>query len=129
MLRSLIQIREAFDGYVAQPIRVSATSLIHFRRNRYSVPTAHAHGIAALHSYPDQLVVVADDKEIARLCRCCDHAPTFYDWQHYLALIGQKPGALRYGTPFLIMPPALELLQRHLLKHSGDDWFMAQVLS
>lgn len=53
----------------------------------------------------------------------------FYDWQHYIALIVQKPGALRNGAPFLTMPPALQLLQRHLLKHPGGDRVMAQVLS
>ena len=30
-----------FDGYVEQPVRVSATALVHFQRNRYSVPTRH----------------------------------------------------------------------------------------
>jgi len=31
-----------FDGYVEQTLRVSSTSLIHFQRNRYSVPTEYA---------------------------------------------------------------------------------------
>ena len=125
----LMPMPRAFDGYVAQPARVSATSLIHFQRNRYSVPTSHAHRIVSLHIYPDRLVVVADDEEIARHVRCFDRHQTFYNWQHYIALIVQKPGALRNGAPFLTMPPALQLLQRHLLKHPGGDRVMAQVLS
>ena len=125
----LMPMPRAFDGYVAQPVRVSATSLIHFQRNRYSVPTSHAHRIVSLHIYPDRLVVVADDEAIARHVRCFDRHQTFYDWQHYIALIVQKPGALRNGAPFLTMPPALQLLQRHLLKHPGGDRVMAQVLS
>ena len=36
---------------------------------------------------------------------------------------------MRNGAPFLTMPPALQLLQRHLLKHPGGDRVMAQVLS
>jgi hypothetical protein len=83
----------------------------------------------SLHIYPDRLVVVADDEAIARHVRCFDRHQTFYDWQHYIALIVQKPGALRNGAPFLTMPPALQLLQRHLLKHPGGDRVMAQVLS
>ena len=30
-----------FDGYIELPVRVSSTSLIHFQRNRYSVPCEH----------------------------------------------------------------------------------------
>jgi len=36
----------AFDGYVEVPVRVSATALVHFQRNRYSVPCEHAHTVA-----------------------------------------------------------------------------------
>ena len=125
----LMPMPRAFDGYVAQPVRVSATSLIHFQRNRYSLPTSYAHRIVSLHIYPDQFVVVADDEEIARHSRSFERHQTFYDWQHYIALIIQKPGALRNGAPFLTMPPALQLLQRHFLKHQGSDRVMAQVLS
>lgn len=54
---------------------------------------------------------------------------TLYDWQHYIPLIVQKPGALRNGAPFQAMPEPLLHLQRHLLKHPGGDRVMAQVLS
>lgn len=73
--------------------------------------------------------MAADDEEIARHRRCFDRHQTFYDWQHYIALIVQKPGALRNGAPFLTIPPALQLLQRHLLEHPGGNRIMAQVLS
>ena len=125
----LMPMPKAFDGYVAQPVRVSSTSLIHFQRNRYSVPTPYAHRVVSLHIYPDRLVLVADDDEIARHTRCFDRHETFYDWQHYIPLIVQKPGALRNGAPFMTMPPALQMLQRHLIKHAGGDRVMAQVLS
>jgi hypothetical protein len=75
------------------------------------------------------LVLVADDEEIARHDRCFDRHQTFYDWQHYIPLIVQKPGALRNGAPFMTMPVALQVLQRHLIKHVGGDRVMAQVLS
>ena len=42
---------------------VSATSLIHFQRNRYSVPTRHVNDILSLRVYPQQLVLVADGIE------------------------------------------------------------------
>ena len=118
-----------FDGYVEQPVRVSSTSLIHFERNRYSVPTAYAHRVVSLHIYPAHLVIVADDQEIARHVRQFDRHQTIYNWEHYIPLLERKPGALRNGAPFMEMPEPLLALQRHLLRHPGGDRVMAQVLS
>ena len=125
----LMPVPKPFDGYVEQPVRVSSTSLIHFQKNRYSVPTPYAHRVVSLHVYPTELVVVADNEEIARHERVFDRYITRYDWQHYISLIAQKPGALRNGAPFQTMPEPLLHLQRHLLKHPGGDRVMAQVLS
>ncbi len=55
-----------FDGYVEQPVRVSATALVHFQRNRYSVPTRHVNQVLSLRVYPGELVLVADGIEVAR---------------------------------------------------------------
>jgi transposase len=125
----LMPLPKPFDGYVEQPVRVSSTSLFHFQRNRYSVPTPYAHRVVSLHIYPESLVLVADGAEIARHVRRFERYQTFYDWQHYIPLISQKPGALRNGAPFVTMPDALQSLQRHLLKHPGGDRVMAEVLS
>lgn len=54
---------------------------------------------------------------------------TSYDWQHYIELVRRKPGALRNGTPFLDLPPALLRLRQSLLRHPGGDRVMAQVLA
>lgn len=118
-----------FDGYIEQPVRVSATGLIHFHRNRYSVPTEYAHRVISLRVYPAELVMVADSQEIARMPRSFERYQTHYDWQHYISLIARKPGALRNGAPFATMPEPLVTLQRHLLKHPGGDRIMAQVLA
>jgi transposase len=125
----LMPCPKPFDGYIEQPVRVSSTSLIHFQRNRYSVPTPYAHRVISLHIYPEELVLVADGEEIARHVRRFDRYLTLYNWQHYIPLISQKPGALRNGAPFAVMPGALLNLQHHLLKHQGGDRVMAQVLS
>ena len=125
----LMPMPKPFDGYVEQPVRISSTSLIHFQRNRYSVPTPYAHRVASLHIYPNLLIVVVDGQEIARHGLQFDRYLTIYDWQHYIPLISQKPVALRNGAPFATMPEALLNLQRHLLKHPGGDRVMAEVLS
>ena len=44
-------VPRAFDGYVELLARVSSTGLIHLERNRYSVPTEHAHSAVSLRIY------------------------------------------------------------------------------
>ena len=118
-----------FDGYVEDPVRVTSTSLIHFQRNRYSVPCEWVHAVVSLRAYHDRLLVVGPKGHSVTLQRCFDRDQTIYDWTHYIALIERKPGALRNGAPFKTMPEPLRLLQDQLLRHSGGDRVMAQVLS
>lgn len=125
----LMPLPRAFDGYIEQPVRVSATGLIHVQRNRYSVPTECAHRVVSLRVYPFELVVVAEGQEVARHVRSFEREQTFYDWRHYISLIVKKPGALRNGAPFATMPEPLVRLQGCLLKHAGGDRVMAQVLA
>jgi transposase len=125
----LMPCPRAFDGYVEQPVRVSATALIHYQRNRYSVPCEWVNLVVSLRAYPDILRVVGPDGEAVTLVRSFERDQTIYDWMHYISLIERKPGALRNGAPFKTMPAPLQELQRQLLKHSGGDRVMAQVLT
>lgn len=118
-----------FDGYVEQPVRVSATALIHYQRNRYSVPCEWVNAVVSLRAYPDRLMVVGPEGEYVTLTRSFEREQTIYDWTHYISLIERKPGALRNGAPFKTMPEPLLQLQRQLLKHPGGDRVMAQVLT
>ncbi len=117
-----------FDGYVEHPVRVTATSLIHFQRNRYSVPCEWVHAVVSLRAYHDRLLVVGPQGDSVTLQRNFERDQTIYDWSHYIALIERKPGALRNGAPFKTMPEPLRLLQDQLLRHPGGDRVMAQVL-
>ena len=125
----LMPCPSAFDGYVEQPVRVSSTALIHYQRNRYSVPCEWVNAVVSLRAYPDRLVVVSADGEWVNLARSFERDQTLYDWTHYISLIERKPGALRNGAPFKTMPEPFQELQRQLLKHPGGDRVMAQVLS
>ena len=118
-----------FDGYVEQPVRVSATALIHYQRNRYSVPCEWINTVVSLRAYPEHLLIVAPDGGSVTLKRCFERDQTLYDWMHYISLVERKPGALRNGAPFRTMPEPLQELQRQLLKYPGGDRVMAQVLS
>ena len=125
----LMPLPRAFDAYVEQPVRVSATGLVHVQRNRYSVPTEYAHRVVSLRRYPFELVVIAEGHEVARHVRSFERDQTFYNWRHYINLIVKKPGALRNGAPFATMPEPLVRLQAYLLKYPGGDRVMAQVLA
>ncbi|SCC91758.1 transposase [Thiomonas sp. X19] len=113
-----------FDGYVEKPARVSSTCLVSVARNRYSVPCELFGKLVSTRLYPASVVVVADDRIVARHDRLSNAGETRYDWQHYIPLLQRKPGALRNGAPFADMP---EPLQR--LRNPGGDRVMAQVLA
>ncbi len=125
----LMPLPKPFDGYVEQPARVTATSLVHFQRNRYSVPCEWVNSVVSLRAYPEFLRIVSVHGEVVDLPRSFERDQTYYEWQHYIALIERKPGALRNGAPFKTMPAPLQELQRQLLKNPGGDRVMAQVLS
>lgn len=123
-----------FDGFVEQTKRVSPTCLVHFERNRYSVPASFANRPVSLRIYPGRIVVVAEGQVLCEHQRIIDrshHLPgrTIYDWRHYLAVIQRKPGALRNGAPFTGMPDAFLRLQSHLLRRPGGDREMVEILS
>lgn len=118
-----------FNGYIEQPVLVSPTSLIHYQRNRYSVPCEWVNSTVSLRAYPSHLVVVGSEGEIVKLKRSFERDQTIYDWTHYISLVERKPGALRNGAPFKGMPGPLLELQRQLLKNPGGDRVMAKVLS
>lgn len=79
--------------------------------------------------YPNRVDVAAADTLVASHVRLASSGQTTYDWQHYIDLVQRKPGALRNGTPLLDMPPPLLRLRQSLLRHTGGDRVMAQVLA
>jgi hypothetical protein len=113
---------------------VSPTCLVHFDRNRYSVPASFANHAVSVRVYPERLVVVAEGHVIcehARIIARSHHqlGRTIYDWRHYLAVIQRKPGALRNGAPFAELPEAFKRLQQHLLRQTGGDREMVEILA
>jgi transposase len=125
----LMPMPEPFDGYVEKPARVSSTCLVAVARNRYSVPCELAGQMVSTRLYPSHVAVVANDSVVASHERLRDEGQTGYDWQHYIALVQRKPGALRNGAPFADLPEPLQKLRRALLRHAGGDRVMAQVLT
>ncbi|MGK2952847.1 MAG: IS21 family transposase [Thiobacillus sp.] len=125
----LMSMPTLFDGYVERLARVSSTCLVVAARNRYSVPCEWAGHIVSTRVYPERVEVAAMDTVVASHARLSGSGQTVFDWQHYIELVQRKPGALRNGTPFLDLPPALLRLRQSLLRHAGGDRVMAQVLA
>jgi transposase len=131
---SLMKLGQPFDGFVEHTKRVSPTCLVTFERNRYSVPASFANRPVSLRVYPRRLIIVAEGQilcEHGRIIERSHQTPgrTVYDWRHYLAVLQRKPGALRNGAPFLEMPEAFRSLQGFLLKRSGGDREMVEILA
>jgi transposase len=130
----LMPLGRPFDGFVEFGKRVSPTCLVHFDRNRYSVPASFANHRVSLRVYPDRVVVVAEGHVVCEHARLIERSHrlsgrTIYDWRHYLAVIQRKPGALRNGAPFAELPEAFKRLQQHLLKQPGGDREMVELLA
>jgi hypothetical protein len=129
----LMAVPAPFDGFVEHTKRVSPTCLIHFERNRYSVPASFANRPVSLRVYAERLVVAAEGQVIAEHGRIIQrsHQPghTVYDWRHYLSILQRKPGALRNGAPFAELPEAFQRLQSLLLKRPGGDRDMVDILA
>jgi hypothetical protein len=125
----LMSMPVPFDGYVEKPARVSSTCLVSVGRNRYSVPCEWAGSLVSTRLYPNRVDVANADMVIASHARLVGKAQTTYDWQHYIELVQRKPGALRNGAPFLDLPLPLLRLRQSLLRHTGGDRVMAQVLA
>ena len=130
----LMALPRPFDGFVEQTKRVSPTCLVHFERNRYSVPASYANRPVSLRVYAHRLVVAAEGQLICEHERLInrnhhDAGRTVYDWRHYLAVLQRKPGALRNGAPFAELPEGFRRLQAALLKQPGGDREMVEILA
>jgi transposase len=124
----LMPMPTVFDGYVERSAKVSSTCLVAVERNRYSVPCELAGQRVSTRLFPSRVEIATDEAIVASHTRLVNRGQISYDWQHYIALIQRKPGALRNGAPFADMPEPLLRLRQGLMRHDGGDKTMAQVL-
>lgn len=125
----LMPMPTVFDGYIERSAKVSSTCLVAVARNRYSVPCELAGQRVSTRLYPSRVEIASDEAIVASHARVADRGHICYDWQHYIALVQRKPGALRNGAPFADMPAPLLRLRQGLMRHDGGDKTMAQVLN
>jgi transposase len=121
----------AFDGFAEKSGRISATSLVNFERNRYSVECRFVGQVATVRAYAERIVVVCAGEVIGEHPRCFERGKTRYNPWHYVAALERKPGALRNGAPFKDwnLPAALTRLRERLAKHADGDRQFVEILS
>lgn len=120
-----------FDGFAEKSGRISATSLVNFERNRYSVECRFVGQVASVRAYAERIVVVCAGEIIGEHSRCFERGKTRYNPWHYVAALERKPGALRNGAPFKDwnLPGAMTRLRERLAKHSDGDRQFVEILS
>jgi len=120
-----------FDGFAEKSCRVSATSLVNFERNRYSVECGSVGRVAQVRAYATRIVVVRDGEVVGTHARSFDRGQTIYNPWHYVAALARKPGALRNGAPFKDwnLPASMTRLRERLAKHADGDRQFVDILS
>ena len=76
-----------YDACDKQSVRVSSLSLVRYRSNDYSVPTAYGHQEVLVRGYVHEVVIACGAEVIARHARSWEKEDYIYDPLHYLALI------------------------------------------
>ena len=88
-----------YEACDTRPTRVTSLSLVRYRRNDYSVPTAYGHRDVVVKGYVDVVVIVCGSEQIARHRRSYGREELIFDPLHYLALLERKTGALDQAAP------------------------------
>ena len=104
-----------------RPGRVSSLSLVRYRSNDYSVPTAYGHREVLVRGYVDEVVIACGGEIIARHPRSYEREDFVFDPLHYLALLEQKIGALDQAAPLAgwDLPEEFATLRRLLEARMG----------
>ena len=101
--------------------QVSSLSLVRYRNNDYSVPTAYGYQDVLVRGYVDRVEIACGAEVIARRSRCYEKEAFIYNPLHYLALLERKPNALDQAAPLQTwdLPEEFEQLRRLLEARLG----------
>src|SRR5271165_3714109 len=112
-----------YDGCEKRAARVSSLSLVRYRGNDYSVPTAYGHREVLVRGYVHEVVIACAAGEIARHTRSYEREDFVFDPLHYLALLERKIGALDQAAPLAgwDLPEAFTILRRLLEARIGKQ--------
>ena len=101
--------------------RVSSLSLVRYRSNDYSVPTAYGYRDVLIKGYVHEVVICSGSEVIARHQRSYEREDMIFDPLHYLALLERKSNALDQAAPLVGWQLPEEFMQlRRLLEARLD---------
>ena len=87
-----------YEACDTRPTRVTSLSLVRYRRNDYSVPTAYGHREVVVKGFVDEVVIVCGSEEIARHRRSYEREALIFEPRHYLALLERRRFSSRDTT-------------------------------
>ena len=110
-----------YDACEKRTGRVSSLSLVRYRNNDYSVPTAYGHRKVLIRGYVHEVVIACGADVIARHPRSYEREDFVFNPLHYLALLEQKINALDQAAPLSgwTLPEAFATLRRLLEARMG----------
>lgn len=110
-----------YDACEKRPGSVNSLSLVRYRNNNYSVPTAYGHQKILIRGYVHEVVIASGAEVIARHLRSYEREDFLFDPLHYLALIEQKSNALDQAAPLSRwkLPEEFAMLRRLLEARLG----------
>ena len=110
-----------YDACEKRPGRVNSLSLVRYRNNDYSVPTAFGHQKVLVRGYVHEVVIACGAEVIARHPRSYEREDFVFNPLHYLALIEQKTNALDQAAPLADwrLPEEFATLRRLLEARMG----------
>src|SRR5271155_4905262 len=110
-----------YEACEKRAARVSSLSLVRYRGNDYSVPTAYGHREVLVRGYIHEVVISCGAEEIARHPRSYEREDFVFNPLHYLALLERKIGALDQAAPLAggALPEEFAPLRRLLEARMG----------
>jgi len=110
-----------YEACEKRAARVSSLSLVRYRGNDYSVPTAYGHREVLVRGYIHEVVISCGAEEIARHPRSYEREDFVFNPLHYLALLERKIGALDQAAPLAgwALPDEFATLRRLLEARMG----------
>src|SRR5271154_5873551 len=111
----------SYEACEKKAARVNSLSLVRYRGNDYSVPTAYGHREVLVRGYVHEVVIACAAEEIARHPRSFEREDFIFDPLHYLALLERKIAALDQAAPLVgwTLPDEFATLRRLLEARLG----------
>lgn len=113
----------AFDPCHMVTGRASSMSLVRYRTNDYSVPTAYAHQEVVIKGYVERVEVICGGERIAVHPRSYERQDFIPNPLHYLALLERKPRALDQAAPLdgWVLAEPMHRIRRLMEARSGEE--------